>query len=287
MAELFGTVAGALSVAALFNNCVECFEYIQLGRHFRQDYERCRLKLDIAQTRLSRWGAAAVVNRRFRFATPSPTDPSTQQIQSILEEISLLFMSVQKTSRRYELGAKPGELALLEDGDMQPTFQALHGRLRDKVHQRQARTSLARKVAWALYDKKNFDKLIEEIVSLVDALEDVYPVETARRQLAALEIEEVNDGPDLAAVEEAATGVDPVLAAAAAEKAHFIATKNHAEAVNAENKVRVRVGNDFAEAVIGRMGIVDQAINTAGTINAKGESVVHIGNRYGGPGILD
>jgi hypothetical protein len=34
MAEVFGTVAGALSVAALFNNCVDCFEYIQLGRHF-------------------------------------------------------------------------------------------------------------------------------------------------------------------------------------------------------------------------------------------------------------
>jgi hypothetical protein len=33
MAEVFGTVAGALSVAALFN-CVDCFEYIQLGRHF-------------------------------------------------------------------------------------------------------------------------------------------------------------------------------------------------------------------------------------------------------------
>jgi hypothetical protein len=54
MAETFGTVAAVLSVAALFNNCVDCFEYVQLGRHFGQDYERCELKVDIAQTRLSR-----------------------------------------------------------------------------------------------------------------------------------------------------------------------------------------------------------------------------------------
>ncbi|KAI1763849.1 hypothetical protein GGR53DRAFT_466984 [Hypoxylon sp. FL1150] len=40
MAEVFGTVAGALSVAALFNNCVACFEYIQLSHHFREDFDR-------------------------------------------------------------------------------------------------------------------------------------------------------------------------------------------------------------------------------------------------------
>jgi hypothetical protein len=32
MAEVFGIVAGSLSVAVLFNNAVDCFEYIQLGR---------------------------------------------------------------------------------------------------------------------------------------------------------------------------------------------------------------------------------------------------------------
>ena len=55
MAEIFGTVAGALRVAALFNNCcVDCFECVQLGRRFGRDYERCQLRVKIAQTRLSR-----------------------------------------------------------------------------------------------------------------------------------------------------------------------------------------------------------------------------------------
>jgi hypothetical protein len=46
--------AGALSIAALFNNCVELFEYIQLGRQFEPDFARSRLTLDICKTQLSR-----------------------------------------------------------------------------------------------------------------------------------------------------------------------------------------------------------------------------------------
>ncbi|KAJ4232217.1 hypothetical protein NW759_002604 [Fusarium solani] len=53
MAETFGTVAGALSVAALFNNCADCFGYIQMGRRFDRDFERCQLKLDIAWSCIS------------------------------------------------------------------------------------------------------------------------------------------------------------------------------------------------------------------------------------------
>ncbi|KAI1360663.1 hypothetical protein F5Y08DRAFT_316881 [Xylaria arbuscula] len=34
MAEIFGVVSGAVNIAALFTNCIGCFEYIQLGCHF-------------------------------------------------------------------------------------------------------------------------------------------------------------------------------------------------------------------------------------------------------------
>jgi hypothetical protein len=78
MAEVFGVIASALSVAALFNNCVDCFEFIQLGRRFGSDYERCQLRLDIAKTRLGRWGEAVKVNEDARFYSDSPTDKSVQ-----------------------------------------------------------------------------------------------------------------------------------------------------------------------------------------------------------------
>ncbi|KAJ9155228.1 Prion-inhibition and propagation domain-containing protein [Pleurostoma richardsiae] len=285
MAEIFSTVAGALSVAALFDNCVNCFEYIQLGRHFGQDYERCRLKLDIAQARLSRWGTAVAINDDPRFATASPADAMTQRVQSILEEIGLLYRLAQKTSKRYELGATTEDLVLYQEEDMQPVFRRLHGHLGRVVRQRQKQTSLAKKVTWALYEGRYFDRLIKEITGFVDDLETIYPVEAARRQLAQLEIERIVDEPSLKAISNAAAGIDDVLAEVAARK---IVIKNYAGRVDAQEKARVRVGNEFADAVFGHgVGITDETTNTAGRVDAKGDSAVHIGNKYGGRGIFD
>ncbi|KAK8093428.1 hypothetical protein PG997_000113 [Apiospora hydei] len=101
MAEIFGIVAGALSVAALFDNCVDSFEYIQLGRHFGRDFERCQLKLDVARIRLGRWGSAVKINKDPRFDIVTPLDKKSQNVRAILEEIKQLFQVVQKSSKRY------------------------------------------------------------------------------------------------------------------------------------------------------------------------------------------
>ncbi|KAK7911615.1 hypothetical protein PG985_014096 [Apiospora marii] len=289
MAEVFGTVAGALSVAALFADCVDCFEYVQLGRHFGQDFERCRLKVDIAQTRLSRWGEAVAIHEDPRFATTKPADAPTRQVQSILEEIDLLFQSVQKKSQRYELGAKPDDLVLWQDKDMRPVGRQLHQQLGKTVLQRQKRTSLAKKAAWALYDGKQFDKMIEQIAGFVDDLEAIWPVEAPRRQLVQVEIEEVDDEPALEVIQDAATSVDSILAEAAERKAAVIAAKNHAGQVGTQDQARVRIGNEFAFAknFTGLAGFADQSSNTADTVDARGVSRVHIGTSYGGRGIFD
>jgi hypothetical protein len=283
MAEIFGTVAGPLSVAALFNNCVDCFEYVQLGRHFGRDYERCQLKVDIARTRLSRWGQAVAIYEDSRFAATSPADPSNQQVQSVLEEIGLLFQSLPKASKRYELGAEPQDLVLFQSGDMQPTFRRLHGHLGQVVHQRQKKTSLLKKAAWALYDGKNFDKLIEQITGFVDDLETIYPVETVWGRFVQMEIEEVHDEPALAALPEAAASVDSALAEAAGQKAHGIAGKNSTGKISMQEEAGVRVGNEFAGSFLSRdVRVADQTINETGDVDARGKSRLHVGNSYGG-----
>ncbi|KAK3379429.1 prion-inhibition and propagation-domain-containing protein [Lasiosphaeria ovina] len=254
MAEMFGTVVGALGVVDLFNNCVDCFEYVQMGRHFGRDYERCQLKLKVAQLRLSRWGEAIAINEDLRFA----------------------------------MGAKPEDLVQFRDGEMQPVFQRLCRHLESVVRQRQKQTSLVKKAACVLYDGKNFDRLVEQITGFVDDLEKICPVEAICRQLVQVEIEEVDDEPGLMAISDAASGVDSVFAAAAAQKAEGIAVKNRAGKINAQGDARVRVGNEYAEKVLGHgWGVADQTTNSAGVVDATGSSAVHIGNNYGGRGILD
>nr|2WVQ_A Chain A, SMALL S PROTEIN [Podospora anserina]2WVQ_B Chain B, SMALL S PROTEIN [Podospora anserina] len=206
------------NVAGLFNNCVACFEYVQLGRHFGRDYERCQLRLDIAKARLSRWGEAVKINDDPRFHSDAPTDKSVQLAKSIVEEILLLFESAQKTSKRYELVADQQDLVVFEDKDMKPIGRALHRRLNDLVSRRQKQTSLAKKTAWALYDGKSLEKIVDQVARFVDELEKAFPIEAVCHKLAEIEIEEVEDEASLTILKDAAGGIDAAMSDAAAQK---------------------------------------------------------------------
>ncbi|KAH7000454.1 prion-inhibition and propagation, helo domain-containing protein, partial [Ilyonectria destructans] len=221
MAEDFGIAAGTLSVAALFNNCVDCFEYIQLSRHFGRDVERCQLKLDIAKKRLGRWGEAVAINKDPRFATNAPDDRDSRQVRAILEEIELLFQTVRKSSNLYEIDARQDDLPRFEVENMTPVVRPVRGlydRLGVVARQRQGQTGLLKKSAWALYNGKIFDGLVEQIKVFVDNLEKLFPVETTLRKLVELEIEKVDTEPCLLALQDAAAGADSVLSEALAKK---------------------------------------------------------------------
>ncbi|EHK23053.1 uncharacterized protein TRIVIDRAFT_28501 [Trichoderma virens Gv29-8] len=288
MAEIFGIATGALSVAALFNNCVDTFEYIQLGRHFGEDYQRCQLKLDIAETRLGRWGEAVGVNDDERFASASPIDKAVKDAQRILEDIADCFEAAQKKSRRYAGRADKQELEVYSNSDMNTVFQRLHNRYRDIARRRQKSTSIVKKAAWALYDGKSLNKIIDQISSWVDELEKLFPVEATHQKLVEMEIDEVNDELSLKTLNDAARGIDPALEDAVESKVDAIEGKNSARNVTTEDKVRFHVGNVVSEGVLQHEILTnDQTINSVETVSAKNESRVQIGNVYGGKGVWD
>ncbi|KAI0513163.1 prion-inhibition and propagation-domain-containing protein [Xylaria bambusicola] len=288
--EAFGTATSVLSVASLFNNCVIWFEYIQLGRHFARDYERCQLKLDIAKTRLSRWGEAVKINEDQRFATHEPFDTTCQQVQAILEEIDQLFGTLQKSSKRYVIGAKPEDLELCQVQDMRPMAQKLHNRLHKVVSQRQKRTGFFKKAAWALYDAKNFDKLLGQITGFIDDLEKLFPAEPARHTLVEMEIEEIKeDEPSLQAVQDAANDIDPAMSEVVADRLKILGGHNSASDVQAEETARVLIGNGWTDAALANIGVgvSEPTQNRADKVIARGSSSVMIGNNHGGRGFWD
>ncbi|KAH7016219.1 heterokaryon incompatibility protein s [Microdochium trichocladiopsis] len=283
MAEVFGIVASALSVAALFNNCVDCFEYIQLGRHFGQDYQMCQLKLDVARTRLSRWGEAVRVNEDAVFGTNTPVEQPVELAQSILEGIIDLFQSAYKTSRRYEKTAKAEELVLYEEKDLMLLFRRLHDRLKGFAHRRreQKDIGLVKKTAWALYDGREFERTIDRIISFVDELEKLFPVNATCRQLAEMEIEEVEDEQTLAELKEAAQDTDEALLAAITRKPITIGSRNSAREVRGAGNADVQVGNQYSEEMLRGGAITEQTSNSAEVVDAKDRARVQIGGRFG------
>jgi len=202
--------------------------------------------------RLGRWGEAVNINDDSRFATESAGDKPVQLARSILEEIVLLFESVYKTSKRYEKVAEQEDLVLFDEKDMKPIFQGLHNRMRGLARRRQKDTSLAKKTAWALYDRKNFERMVDQITEFVDDLDKLFPVEATCRRLADIEIEEVEDEPSLTALKDAADGTDKALLDAAVQKIETIAGRNYAKDVKAKDRARVQVGHQFSETVLVR-----------------------------------
>ncbi|CAK7210842.1 hypothetical protein SBRCBS47491_000915 [Sporothrix bragantina] len=292
MAEVFGTVAAALGVAALFNNCVDTFEYIQLGRHFGDDYTLCKVRLVIAETRLIRWGEVAKINDNSRFDASAPLDKQAKLVQMILQELASHFERVQRTSERYKLGAdQQQDLVLLRENNMQKTGLAVYNQLKDFARRKQRRTGLLKKTAWALYDGKHLKVLIDEIADLIDDLEKVFPVEDGEdgaQRLLETEIEEVKDEASLTLLKDAAKGIDKAMSDAAARKIDTIVGRNSAREIKTVDEGKVQVGHSFAtETLAAGMHFRDETVNSVGVVTASGKSGVQIGNSYGGRGLFD
>ena len=95
MAEAFGIVAGGVGVAAAFTACVDCFEYIQFGRHFGRDYQTNLLSLDFARLRLTRWGQAVNIFEDPNLGRPDATSDEIQTVKQSLLQILALFQFIR------------------------------------------------------------------------------------------------------------------------------------------------------------------------------------------------
>ncbi|KAF0635332.1 hypothetical protein FPSE5266_05467 [Fusarium pseudograminearum] len=227
MAEVFGAVAGAISIAALFNNCIDCFDYIQIARHFGDDFSKYQLRLDVAKCRLSRWGAAVNVNDDPRFCNNASKDQTTTLAETLLGEIVARFESAQKSSLLYKTVSRDPELEICSEADLGAVPQRLHTHFRTLTMQRQNRVGLTKKAYWAIYDKNKMGRMIDDIFDFINDLEKVFPATPqATSRLVEIEIEEVNDQQELKMIQDAAKDSDPILADTTKSKRQEISGQN-------------------------------------------------------------
>lgn len=100
--EPAGFAIGVAGLAGAFTACVDCFEYVQLGRQFGQDYGKCLLRLDTANVRMSRWGEAMGLGPRPSLKQQiSASDEEMRTAQSLLEQILEGFKDAEKISERF------------------------------------------------------------------------------------------------------------------------------------------------------------------------------------------
>jgi hypothetical protein len=228
MADHFGMTTGSLSISGIFNNCLDCFDYVRFGRSFAQDYQISQLTLDITKVRISRWGQAINVHDDPRFAELDLKENSLRAAREILEQILILFLEAEKVSNRFRIFAKPEELAFYDPiCDLDHIFRDLHHRMHIVAGRRHSHTDSLKKTAWCLYGNKKFGELTQAIAGLINDLEYLFPLEDTHQRLVILELEDVNDGPSLQALEAAAISVDELLMRVAGTKAKQISGEDY------------------------------------------------------------
>lgn len=223
----FGITISSSSLGGLFNSCLDYLEYIELGHRYGHDYDYdvCQLKLDIANARLARCGEAVKIHEDTRFQTPSASnDPSAAATtynpvlaRLILEEIILLCESVRRSSKRYELVVR--DVELFEEEDMYPEARALHNRLKNVVNGRREKDpDLVKQAAWVLYGTDSLERMVGQLIHLVDELEKAFSVEDTCRRLVHMVIGDMDDKASLTLLKATAAGIDAALADAATKK---------------------------------------------------------------------
>jgi len=289
MAEVFGIVAGAAGLAALFTPCVECFEYIQFGRHFGKDYERCLVKLDVVRLRLTRWGQAVGIYddpaqaRAGNHHRIMATDDELQNCASILGQIQEIFEEAESSSISFrtkrEKEQKMGEITLCQpDSDLDARHRSVHLTTQAIAKKRQKGTNFLQKASWALYNKNKFDRLVEDLTGFVGALEAVFPAEVAQSQsvICRGEVEEFKDVEDLRVLGDAAGKDDKLLVAEVTKAATRLGNHYENFEISGEDATfKTQIGNTYGA---GRNREGDGNDYRGFKIGGKGFS--HIGDRF-------
>jgi hypothetical protein len=220
--EPVGLTVGVIALAGLFNNAVDSFEYIQLGRNFGKDFQTSLLKLDNARLRLSRWGQSIGLSGDLRdVQSLQQRLGSTNDIgkaEEILGHILELFADAEGVSTKLKERVKPGDPNLLvynTKTDLEPGTAFLHDKMRELSIKRQNQTGLRYKAKWALYGEKSLRRLIEDVTDLVNDLIELFPAAHAsQRELCEIEVSEMGTNENLPLLKDIAAGQDEYLEAA-------------------------------------------------------------------------
>lgn len=221
MMEPVGLGIGIAGLAGAFTACVDCFEYIQLGRQFGQDYGKCLLKLDVARLRISRWGVAMGLGPEPHLKPQiSASDKEIRLARSLLEQILESFEDAERISERFKKhismqNANSSELLIYNTtSDMGSDYQRLHLTMRELADKRQKGTSIRKKAAWALFEKKRFEGMIEDVTGFISHLVDLFPAtQDDQRALCTTEVSAINKSQDLALLNNVAREDDHIFSA--------------------------------------------------------------------------
>jgi hypothetical protein len=224
MAEPAGLAVGVFALLGLFNNAVDCFNYVQAGRDLGASYVTCQIKLSNAQLRFTRWGEAVGLPCDVKHESQLDHDTHAQNFDEAkvrkaktrIPHIIQLFAEAEGVSRKYKPHGSVPDAGVHSEDDRKAL--ELAEQVRNMSLERKNKNSLLHKASWALYRADAFKDLLSDVADEVNNLEELFPaVETTRQQLANKEVDSLSTSTQLALLKDSAASEevqDQLLAAA-------------------------------------------------------------------------
>ncbi|KAF5543553.1 hypothetical protein FPHYL_11254 [Fusarium phyllophilum] len=204
-AQATGLVMSGVSLAAAaagtFTSIVQCFEYVELSRRFGKDFRKSQARFDALKLQLTRWGISAGIlvdpftgTCRYIKVDAEIKELAERLLQSILEDSE----EIRRKSKKYrdKHASSPSDLEVFHETDMDSQTLALTANVQRIYEKRTKGISWVKKTKWAVYEKKLFDRLLDDIGENLGNLESLCkPIIDYQRQIVQIEVEEIqSDG---------------------------------------------------------------------------------------------
>jgi hypothetical protein len=291
--ETAGLVIGTLTLTALFETCMTCFDYIDTGRQYGKDYQRFAISMRSLELRMSRWWDVAGLQVNI---ARSMSEDAERHIKDLLGEIYSDLQDAQERAHKYDNPVMTGD-----DGSVR--LETLADRFQRRANIRQKRTPLGKVIKWALRDQTKCKRLIRDIKNAIEELEGVLPQTALDSQLthqAAVEdaqqlfvqpteVEEPAEANATPVIEilHDATDNDPVLQRVLEIVAKQASSGDEIRNIFTSDKARVALDDFVASDYKGPAPVERQRRRVVQDVKTSGEGRLQVGKTYGGKGVFD
>jgi hypothetical protein len=288
--ETAGLVISGLSLAALFETCMTCFDYIDTGRQYGKDYQRFVISMRSLELRMSRWWDVAGLQA----GTARIPEDAEHHIRDLLGEIHSDLQEARERAQKYN---NP----VMTDDDGSVRLENLAERFQRQANVRQKRTPLGRVIKWALRDQMKCKRVIKNIKNAVEELEGVLPqtapdsqlthqaaVEDAQQLVQPAEVEEPAEASATSVIEilHDATDNDPVLQQVLEIVAKQAESGDEIRNIFTSGKARVALDDFVASDYKGPAPLERKHRRIIQNVTTSGEGKLQVGTIYGGKGAM-
>ena len=243
--EPTGLTLGAIALASLFTECIQCLDLIELDRSSEQGLKTQVCKLSLIKRQFMVWGES--------IGLLSPDEgrddvldqvQGRQEIEDVLQQISILLKDAEKLKTKYGVDVDS------MDGRQSDRIEVSRSRRdifkqnplvefisRLAAHQR--KSTILSKTRWAIRDSKKFEILVKDLDWFVTKLItiDVSHETHIRREMAIREdVQSIVDLSTLSIMEQTCTGPNRSWATAARIHSDYLSSAG--SSVDRDGRIR-------------------------------------------------